>query len=139
MKSSKFEFEIAKKDFAEKAEQFEALKNVVDSLEDKIDDAEIAAVVARRTGIPVSKMLTAEKDRLINMESYLKKKIVGQEKAITAIANAIRKSRAGLKLAHRPVGSFLFLGPTGTGKTHLPKLLAEFLFDRRPAYVCIGI
>ncbi|UCG61920.1 MAG: AAA family ATPase [Candidatus Zixiibacteriota bacterium] len=132
---TKFDIELAEKDFAERAGQFKALKSVVETLEDKIDAAEIAAVVARRTGIPVAKMLTAEKDRLINMESFLKKKIVGQEKAITAIANAIRKSRAGLKLPHRPVGSFLFLGPTGTGKTHLPKLLAEFLFDDKNAMV----
>ncbi len=132
---TKFDIELAERDFTEKAGQFKALKSVVDTLEDKIDAAEIAAVVARRTGIPVAKMLTAEKDRLINMESFLKKKIVGQEKAITAIANAIRKSRAGLKLPHRPVGSFLFLGPTGTGKTHLPKLLAEFLFDDKNAMV----
>jgi len=135
MSTNKFDLELARKDFGEKAEQFKALKNVIDKLEDRIDDAEIAAVVARRTGIPVAKMLTAEKDRLINMEGFLKKKIVGQENAITAIANAIRKSRAGLKLPHRPVGSFLFLGPTGTGKTHLPKLLAEFLFDDKNAMV----
>ncbi|UCD62539.1 MAG: AAA family ATPase [Candidatus Zixiibacteriota bacterium] len=135
MKTTKFDAELARQDFAEKAERFAALKQVVDSLQDQIDDAEIASVVARRTGIPVSKMLTAEKDRLLNMEAYLKKKIVGQEKAISAIANAIRKSRAGLKLPHRPVGSFLFLGPTGTGKTHLPKLLAEFLFDDKNAMV----
>jgi len=135
MSTNKFDVELAQKGFDEKTGQFKALKDVIDKLEDKIDDAEIAAVVARRTGIPVAKMLTAEKDRLINMESFLKKKIVGQEKAITAIANAIRKSRAGLKLPHRPVGSFLFLGPTGTGKTHLPKLLAEFLFDDKNAMV----
>ncbi len=135
MKPSKFDFELASKDYAEKSKQFKQLKALVDGLEDKIDEAEIAAVVARRTGIPVAKMLTAEKDRLINMEAFLKKKIVGQENAITAIANAIRKSRAGLKLPHRPVGSFLFLGPTGTGKTHLPKLLAEFLFDDKNAMV----
>jgi len=135
MKTNKFDLELTKKDFAEKTGKFEALKSVVEKLDDKIDDAEIAAVVARRTGIPVNKMLTAEKDRLLNMEAHLKKKIVGQEKAITAIADAIRKSRAGLKLKNRPVGSFLFLGPTGTGKTHLPKLLAEFLFDDKNAMV----
>jgi len=78
-------------------------------------------------------MMTAEKDRLVNMEGFLSAKIIGQDKAITAIANAIRKARAGLKLPNRPVGSFLFLGPTGTGKTYLPKLLAEFLFDDKNA------
>lgn len=116
---------------------FEALKRIVEKLPDNhvIDESDIGAVVARRTGIPVAKMLTAEKDRLINMEAFLGKRIVGQTEAIGAIANAIRKSRAGLKMANRPVGSFLFLGPTGTGKTYLPKLLAEFLFDDKSAMV----
>ncbi|MBU1319294.1 MAG: AAA family ATPase [candidate division Zixibacteria bacterium] len=127
--------ELLKKDFDEKVRKFAPLKKVAESIERTIEDADVASVVARRTGIPVSKMLTAEKDRLINMESFLSRKIVGQEKAIEAIANAIRKARAGLKLANRPVGSFLFLGPTGTGKTYLPKLLAEFLFDDKNAMV----
>lgn len=120
---------------AEKKKRLASLKDIVENLEPKINDSDIAAVVARRTGIPLSKMMTAEKDRLINMEAFLSKKIVGQEKAIKAIANAVRKARAGLKLANRPVGSFLFLGPTGTGKTYLPKLLAEFLFDDKNAMV----
>jgi len=119
----------------EKGKRLSSLKEVVDNLEPNINDSDIAAVVARRTGIPLSKMMTAEKDRLINMESFLSKKIVGQQEAIKAIANAVRKARAGLKLANRPVGSFLFLGPTGTGKTYLPKLLAEFLFDDKNAMV----
>jgi ATP-dependent Clp protease ATP-binding subunit ClpB len=124
-----------KAEFSKKVERFGALKQVVQSLQPKVDDADIAAVIARRTGIPVTKMLTAEKDRLVNMESFLSAKIIGQDKPIKAIANAIRKARAGLKLPHRPVGSFLFLGPTGTGKTYLPKLLAEFLFDDKNAMV----
>jgi ATP-dependent Clp protease ATP-binding subunit ClpB len=124
-----------KKDLADKTQMFNDLKGVVDNLEHKIFDADIAAVVARRTGIPLSKMMTAEKDRLINMEAYLSAKIIGQDKAISAIANAVRKARAGLKLPNRPMGSFLFLGPTGTGKTYLPKLLAEFLFDDKNAMV----
>jgi ATP-dependent Clp protease ATP-binding subunit ClpA len=124
-----------KQEFQEKVESLDALEKVVKSLKHEVDDADIAAVIARRTGIPVTKMMTAEKDRLINMESFLSAKIVGQEKAIKAIANAIRKARAGLKMPHRPVGSFLFLGPTGTGKTYLPKLLAEFLFDDKNAMV----
>lgn len=127
--------ELLKKDFEEKVKKFGALKPIAENPEPRIDDADIAAVVARRTGIPVSKMLTAEKDRLIHMEAYLSKKIIGQDKAVTTIANAIRKARAGLKLPNRPVGSFLFLGPTGTGKTYLPKLLAEFLFDDKNAMV----
>jgi ATP-dependent Clp protease ATP-binding subunit ClpA len=135
MTVKKINIEELKKDFNEKKEVFASLKDVVDNLEHVIDDADIAAVISRRTGIPLSKMLTAEKDRLVNMESFLSAKIVGQENAIKAIANAIRKARAGLKLPNRPVGSFLFLGPTGTGKTYLPKLLAEFLFDDKNAMV----
>ncbi|MFH1700117.1 MAG: AAA family ATPase [Candidatus Zixiibacteriota bacterium] len=124
-----------KADYKSKVEKLTALKPVVDNLKPRIEDADIAAVIARRTGIPVTKMLTAEKDRLINMESYLSKKIIGQDQAIKVICNAIRKARSGLKLPYRPVGSFLFLGPTGTGKTYLPKLLAEFLFDDKNAMV----
>ena len=126
-----------KRELAEKKTRFESLKTVVDNLDSShyVDGADVASVVARRTGIPVSKMMTAEKDRLVHMEEFLAKKIVGQQDAINVIANAIRKSRAGLKLAYRPVGSFLFLGPTGTGKTYLPKLLAEFLFDDKNAMV----
>jgi len=135
MNGNNFNLAELKKDFQERVQRFQALKGVVETLEPKIDDADVAAVVARRTGIPVSKMLTAEKDRLVKMESYLSSKIIGQEKAISAIANAVRKARAGLKLPYRPVGSFLFLGPTGTGKTYLPKLLAEFLFDDKNAMV----
>jgi len=121
--------------------RFERLSEVVRQLPENhyVDDADVAAVVARRTGIPVSKMMTAEKDRLVTMEAHLSRKIVGQENAIKGVANAIRKARAGLKLAHRPVGSFLFLGPTGTGKTHLPKQLAEFLFDDKNAMVRIDM
>jgi ATP-dependent Clp protease ATP-binding subunit ClpC len=132
---NKINLDQIKSDFEDKVVKIEALKKVVEGLEPKIEGADIATVVARRTGIPLSKMMTAEKDRLINMESFLANKIVGQEKAIKAIANAIRKSRAGLKMPNRPVGSFLFLGPTGTGKTYLPKLLADFLFDDKNAMV----
>lgn len=135
MSAKKPKVEDIRKDLSEKRQVFGDLKKIIESLEHKIDDADIAAVVARRTGIPLSKMMTAEKDRLLKMEEFLSKKIVGQQKAIQAIANAVRKARAGLKLPHRPVGSFLFLGPTGTGKTYLPKLLAEFLFDDKNAMV----
>ena len=135
MSKDKLKLSEMQKSLDEKKALFESLKTVVDNLESRIESPDIAAVIARRTGIPVSKMMTAEKDRLINMESFLSGKIIGQTKAIEAIANAIRKSRAGLKLPNRPVGSFLFLGPTGTGKTYLPKLLAEFLFDDKNAMV----
>jgi ATP-dependent Clp protease ATP-binding subunit ClpB len=90
---------------------------------------EIAEVVARATGIPVSKLMQGERDKLLQMEDKLHDRVVGQEEAITAVANAIRRSRAGLGDPNRPTGSFLFLGPTGVGKTELCKALAGFLFD----------
>ena len=126
---------ILREEFDERVGTLQNIKTVVDRLEPVIDDADVAAVVARRTGIPVTKMLTAEKDRLVNMEQHLSERIIGQEGAIKAVCNAVRKSRAGLKIPNRPVGAFLFLGPTGTGKTYLPKLLAEFLFDDKNAMV----
>lgn len=135
MTAERLNLDELKKDFQEKADLFNSLKTAVDNLEPTIEDSDIATVIARRTGIPLSKMMTAEKDRLVNMESFLSGKIIGQLNAIKVIADAIRKSRAGLKLPYRPVGSFLFLGPTGTGKTYLPKLLAEFLFDDKNAMV----
>lgn len=135
MSKERLKLDEMKKAVEEKKALFGSLKKVVENLESKIESADIAAVIARRTGIPVTKMMTAEKDRLIHMESFLSGKIIGQTNAIKAVANAIRKSRAGLKLPNRPVGSFLFLGPTGTGKTYLPKLLAEFLFDDKNAMV----
>ena len=124
-----------KAEFERKTKKLEALKGVVAALDHRVEEPDVAAVIARRTGIPVTKMMTAEKDRLIHIEDFLSKKIIGQKNAIKAIANAIRKARAGLKPSYRPVGSFLFLGPTGTGKTYLPKLLAEFLFDDKNAMV----
>ena len=127
--------DLLKKDFEDKLSKFEELRIVAEEPDPTIYDSDVAAVVARRTGIPVSKMLTAEKEKLLHMEEFLSKKIVGQENAIRGVANAIRKARAGLKLPNRPVGSFLFLGSTGTGKTYLPKLLAEFLFDDKNAMV----
>jgi ATP-dependent Clp protease ATP-binding subunit ClpB len=90
---------------------------------------EIAEVVARATGIPVSKLMQGERDKLLQMEDRLHERVVGQEEAIVAVSNAIRRSRAGLGDPHRPTGSFLFLGPTGVGKTELCKALAGFLFD----------
>lgn len=131
----KMRMQDIQEDLAARKERFAQLRGVVDNLTREIDAPDIAAVVARRTGIPVSKMMTAEKDRLINMESFLSERVIGQADAISAISNAVRKARAGLKLPNRPVGSFLFLGPTGTGKTYLAKLLAEFLFDDKNAMV----
>jgi ATP-dependent Clp protease ATP-binding subunit ClpB len=105
----------------------------------KVSEEEIAEVVARWTGIPVSKMLEGEKQKLLRMEEVLKQRVVGQDEALSAISDAIRRSRAGLADPKRPNGSFLFLGPTGVGKTELTKALAEFLFDTEEAMVRIDM
>ena len=105
----------------------------------RVSEEEIAEVVSRWTGIPVSKMLEGEREKLLHMESSLHRRVVGQDEAINAIADAIRRSRAGLADPHRPNGSFLFLGPTGVGKTELCKALAEFLFDAEEAMVRIDM
>jgi ATP-dependent Clp protease ATP-binding subunit ClpB len=98
-----------------------------------VDSSQIAQVVSRWTGIPVDKMLEGERDKLLRMEDVLRGRVVGQDEALTAVADAVRRARAGLKDPNRPIGSFLFLGPTGVGKTELNKALAEFLFDDETA------
>ncbi|WP_165023711.1 ATP-dependent chaperone ClpB [Dysgonomonas sp. ZJ279] len=98
-------------------------------IKEEVDSVDIADVVSRWTGIPVNKMMQSEKDKLLNLEDELHRRVVGQEEAISAISNAIRRSRAGLQDPKRPIGSFIFLGTTGVGKTELAKALAEFLFD----------
>ncbi|MGD9592276.1 MAG: ATP-dependent chaperone ClpB [Candidatus Berkiella sp.] len=108
-------------------------------IRNKVGEEEIAEVVAKWTGIPVSKMLEGEKEKLLNMESALAQTVVGQDVALKVVANAIRRSRAGLADPAKPVGSFLFLGPTGVGKTALCKALAEFLFDTSAAMVRIDM
>lgn len=108
-------------------------------LRNKVTDEEIAEVVSAWTGIPISKMLEGEKEKLLRMEEQLGKRVVGQREAVTAVSDAIRRSRAGLSDPNRPNGSFLFLGPTGVGKTELSKALAEFLFDTEEAMVRIDM
>jgi len=108
-------------------------------LRNKVTDEEIAEVVSKWTGIPVSKMLEGERDKLLRMEEGLGKRVIGQQEAVKAVADAIRRSRAGLSDPNRPNGSFLFLGPTGVGKTELTKALAEFLFDTEEAMVRIDM
>jgi len=108
-------------------------------LQDKVTAEEIAEVVARWTGIPVSKMLEGEREKLLRMEDQLHTRVVGQEEAIKVVSDAVRRSRAGLSDPNRPSGSFLFLGPTGVGKTELCKALAEFLFDSNDAMVRIDM
>jgi ATP-dependent Clp protease ATP-binding subunit ClpB len=108
-------------------------------LKNKVTENEIADVLSRWTGIPVSKMLEGEKAKLLAMEAALHKRVVGQGEAVTAVANAIRRSRAGLSDPNRPIGSFLFLGPTGVGKTELCKTLANFLFDTENSMIRIDM
>ena len=98
-------------------------------IKEEVDDEDIAEVVARWTGIPVSKMMQSEREKLLHLEDELHKRVIGQDEAIKAISDAVRRSRAGLQDPKRPIGSFLFLGTTGVGKTELAKALAEFLFD----------
>ncbi len=108
-------------------------------LRNRVTDAEIAEVLSRWTGIPVARMLEGEREKLLHMEEKLHQRVVGQDEAVSAVANAIRRSRAGLSDPMRPIGSFLFLGPTGVGKTELCKALAEFLFDTQDAMVRIDM
>ena len=108
-------------------------------LRNKVTEEEIAEVVSKWTGIPVAKMLEGEREKLLKMEELLHQRVIGQNEAVTAVANAVRRSRAGLSDPNRPSGSFLFLGPTGVGKTELCKALAEFLFDTEEAMVRIDM
>jgi len=108
-------------------------------LNEEVTDEAVAAVVSRWTGIPVDKMLEGERDKLLHMEAALATRVVGQEAALAAVSNAVRRARAGLQDPNRPIGSFLFLGPTGVGKTELTKALAEFLFDDEAAMVRIDM
>jgi ATP-dependent Clp protease ATP-binding subunit ClpB len=121
-------------DMASQAEMME-----MKLLRNKVTEEEIAEVVSKWTGIPVSKMLEGEREKLLRMEESLHKRVIGQHEAVVAVANAVRRSRAGLSDANRPNGSFLFLGPTGVGKTELCKALAEFLFDTSEAMVRIDM
>lgn len=108
-------------------------------LRNKVTDNEIAEVVSAATGIPVSKMLQGEREKLLQMETFLHNRVVGQDEAVIAVSNAVRRSRAGLSDPNRPSGSFLFLGPTGVGKTELTKALANFLFDSDDAMIRIDM
>ncbi len=108
-------------------------------LKEEVDAEDVAEVISRWTGIPVSKMLEGEKDKLIHMEERLGRRVIGQHEAIVAVSNAVRRARAGLQDPNRPIGSFIFMGPTGVGKTELAKALAEFLFDSEQAIVRIDM
>ncbi len=108
-------------------------------LKEEVDAEDVAQIVAKWTGIPVSRLLESEREKLLKMEERLKQRVVGQDHAISAIANAVRRARAGLKDPNRPIGSFMFLGPTGVGKTELAKALAEFMFDTEEALIRIDM
>ncbi len=115
------------------------LQSTQKMLKEEVDEEDVAEVVSRWTGIPVSKLMEGEVQKLIRMEEVLHERVVGQDEAVSAVANAIRRSRSGLSDPHRPIGSFLFLGPTGVGKTELARALAEFLFDDERAMVRIDM
>ena len=119
------------------ATETDGAKNVL--LRNKVTEEEIAEVVSRWTGIPVSKMMEGDREKLLRMEEALHNRVVGQEEAVTAVSNAVRRSRAGLAEPNRPNGSFLFLGPTGVGKTELCKALSDFLFDSEDAMVRVDM
>jgi len=108
-------------------------------LKEEVDEEDIAEVVGKWTGIPVSRLMEGEVQKLVQMEARLHERVVGQDEAITAVANAIRRARAGLQDPNRPLGSFIFMGPTGVGKTELARALAEFLFDDEHAMVRVDM
>jgi len=121
------------------SEHLARLQSEQQMLKEEVDEEDIAEVVSRSTGIPISKLMEGEAHKLIHLEDVLHQRVVGQHEAVTAVANAIRRSRAGLSDPHRPIGSFLFLGPTGVGKTELARALAEVLFDDERAMVRIDM
>ena len=116
-------------------EKLQELQKEQKMLNEEVEEEDVAEVIAKWSGIPVSKMLEGDTEKLINMEEQLKQRVVGQEEAISLVSNAIRRARAGLSDPNRPIGSFIFMGPTGVGKTELAKALAEFLFDDERAMV----
>jgi ATP-dependent Clp protease ATP-binding subunit ClpB len=125
--------------FAGEQEQLSKLHAEGRMLSEEVTEDDVAEVVARWTGIPVAKLLQGELEKLVHLESHLHQRVVGQGRAVDAVANAVRRNRAGLGDPHRPIGSFLFLGPTGVGKTELARALAEFLFDDERAMVRIDM
>ena len=124
---------------ARKQEDLEKLHSEGRMLSEEVTDEDVAGVVARWTGIPVSKLVQGEMEKLIHLEEQLHRRVIGQDRAVSAVADAVRRNRAGLADPNRPIGSFLFLGPTGVGKTELARALAEYLFDDQRAMVRIDM
>ncbi len=127
------------KQLEEANQKLSELQQASKMLKEEVDDEDVAEVVSRWTGIPVSKMLEGEKDKLVQMESRLHKRVIGQEEAVSAVSNAVRRARSGLQDPNRPIGSFIFMGPTGVGKTELAKALAEFIFDSEQAIIRVDM
>ncbi|HEV3452095.1 MAG TPA: ATP-dependent chaperone ClpB [Acidimicrobiia bacterium] len=127
------------REIAAKTERLNELQRDQQMLKEEVDEEDIAEIVSKWTGIPVSRLMEGEMAKLVRMEDVLHARVIGQDEAVTAVANAIRRSRAGLSDPHRPIGSFLFLGPTGVGKTELARTLADFLFDDERAIVRIDM
>ncbi|MDL2268717.1 ATP-dependent chaperone ClpB [Desulfosarcina sp. OttesenSCG-928-A07] len=120
-------------------ESLAAMQADTKMLKEEVDDEDVAEVISRWTGIPVSRMLEGERQKLIQMEERLSERVIGQDEAISAVANAVRRARSGLQDPNRPIGSFIFMGPTGVGKTELAKALAEFIFDSEQAMIRIDM
>jgi ATP-dependent Clp protease ATP-binding subunit ClpB len=128
-----------KQHLEETRSQLEQLQSQRKMLKEEVDDEDIAEVISRWTGIPVSKMLEGEREKLVQMEARLAKRVIGQNRAIKAVSDAVRRARSGLQDPNRPIGSFIFMGPTGVGKTELAKALAEFLFDDEQAMIRVDM
>ncbi len=126
-------------ELARNQEALEKLQATLTMLKEEVDEEDVAEVVSRWTGIPVSRLMEGELQKLVRLEELLHQRVVGQDDAVTAVANAIRRSRAGLSDPHRPIGSFIFLGPTGVGKTETARALAEFMFDDERAMVRVDM
>jgi ATP-dependent Clp protease ATP-binding subunit ClpB len=126
-------------EIAQKTERLDELQSDQQMLKEEVDEEDVAEIVAKWTGIPVSRLMEGEMSKLVRMEDVLHARVIGQDDAVSAVANAIRRSRAGLSDPNRPIGSFLFLGPTGVGKTELARTLADFLFDDEKAMVRIDM
>ena len=131
---SRLESELKKEE-----ERLAELQKIGKMLKEEVDEEDVAEVVSKWTGIPVTRMLEGEVEKLVHMEARLRRRVVGQEDAILAVSNAVRRARAGLQDPNRPIGSFIFMGPTGVGKTELARALAEFLFDDEQAMVRIDM